>query len=296
MDWDDLRFFLAVAREGSLSGAARTLGVNHSTVFRRIKGFEDRIGVRLFDRMPSGYALTVAGTEMQETAVRVEEEVEGLDRRIAGQDLRLSGDIVVTTTDTMACQFLGPHLKTFCEAFPGINVDLVLDSQFYNLSKRQADIAIRPTLSPPETLVGRRLCAVAFACYAAPAYLATVDPSADLETHRWIAVDESLAHLAAAKWQRGIERADSVQVRSNNLLGLLGMAKAGLGVATLPCFMGDPEAGLTRVTDPNPELASALWLLTHQDLRATARVRAFLDFMAQSLASDIDLLEGVRGS
>ncbi len=295
MDWDDLRIFLAVAREGSLSGAARTLGVNHSTVFRRIKGFEDRIGVRLFDRMPSGYTLTVAGSEMQETAERVEREVEGLDRRIAGQDLRLSGDIVVTTTDTMACQFLGPHLGAFCEAFPGINLDLVLDSQFYNLSKRQADIAIRPTLSPPETLVGRRLCAVAFACYAAPSYLEIAGRDADLASYRWLAVDESLAHLAAAKWQRGIEGSESAQVRSNNLLGLLGTAKAGLGVATLPCFMGDPEPGLERVTAPNPELASALWLLTHQDLRTTARVRAFLDFMAQSLASDIDLLEGHRG-
>jgi len=295
MDWDDLRFFLAVAREGSLSGAARTLGVNHSTVFRRIKTFEDLIGVRLFDRMPSGYALTVAGSEMQETAERVEREVEGLDRRIAGQDLRLSGDIVVTTTDTMACQFLGPHLKAFCAAFPGINLDIVLDSQFYNLSKRQADIAIRPTLSPPETLVGRRLCAVAFACYAAPSYLETAGRDADLTSHHWLAVDESLAHLAAAKWQRGIEGTGRVQVRSNNLLGLLGAAKAGLGVATLPCFMGDPEPGLERITAPNPELASALWLLTHQDLRTTARVRAFLDFMAQSLASDIDLLEGNRG-
>ncbi len=294
MDWDDLRIFLAVAREGSLSGAARTLGVNHSTVFRRIKGFEDRIGVRLFDRMPSGYALTVAGSEMQETAERVEREVEELDRQIAGQDLRLSGDIVVTTTDTLACQFLGPHLKAFCDAFPGINVDLVLDSQFYNLSKRQADIAIRPTLSPPETLVGRRLCAVAFACYAAPSYLATIGPDVDLEAHRWLALDEGLAHLAAAKWQRGIEGANAVQVRSNNLLGLQGAAKAGLGVATLPCFMGDPEPELERVTAPDPEIASALWLLTHQDLRTTARVRAFLDFMAQSLASDIDLLEGGR--
>lgn len=294
MDWDDLRIFLAVAREGSLSGAARTLGVNHSTVFRRIKGFEDRIGVRLFDRMPSGYALTVAGCEMQVTAERVEREVEDLDRQIAGQDLRLSGDIVVTTTDTMAYQFLGPHLKAFCDAFPGINVDLVLDSQFYNLSKRQADIAIRPTLSPPETLVGRRLCAVAFACYAAPSYLSTVGSDIDLEAHRWLALDESLAHLAAVKWQRGIEGADAVQVRSNNLLGLLGAATAGLGVATLPCFMGDPESGLERITAPDPALASALWLLTHQDLRTTARVRAFLDFMAQSLTSDIDLLEGTR--
>ena len=97
---------------------------------------------------------------------------------------------MVTTTDTMASEFLGPHLRAFCEAFPGINVDLVLDSEFYNLSKRQADIAIRPTLSPPETLVGRRLCAVAFACYAAPSYLATVDPGIELAEHRWLATDD----------------------------------------------------------------------------------------------------------
>ncbi len=294
MDWDDLRFFLAVARTGSLSAASRALGVNHSTVFRRIQAFEERLGVRLFERLPSGYARTVAGDEMLDTASRVEAEVDALDRRISGHDLRLTGPVVVTTTDTMAYRFLGPHLAAFRAAYPGIGLELTLDTQFLNLSRRQADVAIRPTRTPPENLVGRRLSAIAFAVYGSRDYLALHGETEDLSAHAWLAFDDSLAHLAAARWLRDTVPDAAIALRGNNLFALFGAAAAGMGVAALPCFLADPEPALQRLRRPDPALASELWLLTHEDLRHTARIRAFLDFMATALAAERDLLEGRR--
>lgn len=291
--WDDLRIFLEIARTGSLNGAARALGVNHSTVFRRINAFEERLGVRLFERLPTGYALTLAGEEMQASASRVEREIDRLDRRITGRDLRLEGTLVVTTTDTIIENFLGPHLLAFRHAYPGILLELVIDNRNINLSKRQADVAIRPTRNPPETLVGRRLAGIAFAPYAAKSYMKGRTP--DLPRLDWIAVDESLAHLAAAKWFRDTLPDADVVLRANSLLGVLHACAAGLGAAALGCFMGDRRKDLVRLSDPIPDAATALWLLTHEDLRHTGRVRAFMDFMAGSLATEIDLLEGRAG-
>lgn len=288
--WDDLRIFLEIARTGSLNGAARALGVNHSTVFRRLNAFEDGLGVRLFERLPTGYALTLAGEEMQASAARVEREIDRLDRRITGQDLRLEGNLVVTTTDTIIENFLTPHLAAFRRAHPGIVLELVIDNQNVNLSKRQADVAVRPTRNPPETLVGRRVASVAVAPYAAPKYMR--GRSEDLDTLDWLSVDESLSHLAAAKWFRETYADASVVLRANSLFGLLHTCEAGMGAALLACFMADPRKGLRRIGPPITEAGTTLWLLTHEDLRHTGRVRAFMDFMATSLAGEIDLLEG----
>ncbi len=291
--WDDLRIFLEIARTGSLAGAARALGVNHSTVFRRINAFEDRLGVRLFERLPTGYALTLAGEEMQASADRVEREIDRLDRRITGRDLRLEGTLVVTTTDTIIENFLTPHLAAFRQAYPGIVLELVIDNRNINLSKRQADVAVRPTRNPPETLVGRKIADIAVAPYAAPRYMK--GRKEDLGALDWLSVDESLAHLAAAKWFRENHADANVVLRANSLFGLLHTCEAGMGAALLACFMADPRKGLRRIGEPIPGAGTMLWLLTHEDLRHTGRVRAFMDFMAASLAAEIDLLEGRAG-
>lgn len=290
MQWDDLRVVLAIARTGTLAGAARDLGVNHSTVFRRLNAFEDTLGVRLFDRLQSGYALTVAGEEMRASAEMLEREIERLDRRITGQDLRLRGSLVVTTTDTLATGILGPHLAAFKRDYPDIDLELVLNNQNVSLTKRQADVAIRPTLNPPEILVGRKICDIAFAPYCAD----TDDPvqPANVSALPWIAVDDSLSHLASDQWFRRTYPDAKVALRCNSLQGLQMAAEAGMGAAILPCFMGDRSDKLTRIDVPIMDAGSVLWLLTHEDLRHTARVRAFLDFMADALQDDILLLEG----
>ena len=291
-DWDDLRCFLAVARTGSLSGAAKALGVNHSTAFRRIEALEERLGVRLFERHREGYTLTLAGDEMREAAERVDAEVDTLERRVTGRDLRLSGPLAVTTTDTLMAMFLGHSLASFQAAYPGIELTVLLDSQFFNLSKRQADVAVRPTLEPPETLVGRKVSDLAFAVYGTPAYLAESGAGDDLARHRWLMPDDTLGHLAAARWQKKTLPDATVALRSNNLTGLMAGAVNGMGLALLPCFMADPESRLKRVAGPIAEAASALWLLTHADLRNTQRVRAFMDHMGDTLAAQRGLLEG----
>lgn len=290
MQWDDLRVILAIARAGSLAGASRNLGVNHSTVFRRLNTFEENLGVRLFDRLPSGYALTVAGEEMRASAEMVEREIDRLDRQITGQDLRLHGSLVVTTTDTLATGVLGPHIAGFKKAYPDIDLELVLDNQNVSLSKRQADVAVRPTLTPPETLVGRNICDITFAPYATETM--TLSPSRDLALMPWISVDDSLGHLASDKWFRRSLPDALVVMRCNSLLGVMMAAESEIGAAILPCFMGDKSTLLKRVGAPIKDAGSKLWLLTHADLRHTARVRAFLDYMADALRGNIDLLEG----
>lgn len=290
MQWDDLRIILAIARAGSLAGAARDLAVNHSTVFRRLNTFEDSLGVRLFDRLPSGYALTVAGEEMRASAEKIEREIDRLDRQITGQDLRLHGSLVVTTTDTLATGILGSHIAAFKRAYPDIDLELVLDNQNISLSKRQADVAIRPTLSPPETLVGRKICDIAFAPYWAKTLVSMHHQ--DLSMMPWVSVDNSLSHLASDKWFRRELPHVLIRMRSNSLQGVMMAAEAAVGAAILPCFMGDTSTHLNRVGDPIKDGGSALWLLTHEDLRHTARVRALLDFMAEALRDNIDLLEG----
>ena len=290
MQWDDLRIILAIARSGSLSGAARNLGVNHSTVFRRLNTFEESLGVRLFDRLQSGYALTVAGEEMRASAEMIEREIDRLDRRITGQDLRLHGSVVVTTTDTLAAGILGPHIAAFQRGYPGIDLELILDNQNVSLTKRQADVAIRPTLNPSETLVGRKICDIAFATYGTKKLAEQYHK--DISQIPWVSVDDSLSHLASDQWFRREHPNAKIAMRSNSLQGILVAAEAGVGIGILPCFMGDQSALLTRINDLNQNGGSALWLLTHEDLRHTARVRAFLDFMADALQGDIDLLEG----
>ncbi|MBB1498121.1 LysR family transcriptional regulator [Paracoccus sp. MC1862] len=285
-NWDDLRLFLAVARAGTLSGAAREIGVNHSTVFRRIGAFEEALGVRLFDRLPSGYALTAAGEAMQESALRVEEEIAALDRRVTGQDLRLSGIVRITTVDMLAQGLLPRHLLAFRRAYPGIEIELTVGNATLNLTRREADVALRVGNQPPETLVGRRVGRLVFAVYGANADGAT-EP---LTGQPWIGFDAEHAPLvrAFAEFLPDVRPA----FRVNSVAAAIAAARAGLGLATLPCGVADLEPELRRIAPLPESFTLDLWLLTHEDLRRTARIRAFLDFMAEALAQEAPLLEG----
>ena len=294
-DWDDLRVFLAVARAGTLSGAARVLGVNHSTVFRRLAAFEAGLGVRLFDRLPTGYIRTLAGEEMMEAAEAIEEQVAALERRVTGRDLELRGTLRVTTTDTIALSFGPRHIAAFHNAYPGIVVELSAVTERVSLSRRDADVAIRPTNTPPDSVVGRRVARIAMAVYAARAGR---DPprfaSPAFWQGPWLDGDENLAHLSSARWLAAQAAPGATVFRGNNLTVLFEACRAGLGFAVLPCYLGDGDGALQRIGAPIDDLAIDLWLLTHEDLRQTARVRAFLDFMADSIIADRDLIEGRR--
>jgi DNA-binding transcriptional LysR family regulator len=292
-DWSDLRVVLAVFREGSLSGAARRLGVTHSTVFRRLGAIEGETGVRLFERFRDGYSPTPAGETAAATAARLEDEVLTLERKFSGQDLRPSGTVRITTTDTLATMLIR-HLAAMRAAHPEIRAEVVISNAMANLTRREADIAIRPTPEPPEFLVGRRVAEIAHAIYGSRAYLSRRGDK-DLSAHDWIGLDDALASSVIARWMHERLGAARITCRVDALPTLRDAADAGFGLALLPCYVGDLASGLRRVTPKLlPEPRSALWLLTHDDLKRTARIRATLDFLAKALASERALLEGKR--
>lgn len=301
-DWNELRLVLGIQRTGSLTAAAKALRVDHSTAYRRLKALEARLGVRLFERLPGGlYQATAAGARMAAAAERMEDEALALDRDITGRDHRLSGRLRITSSETLAYRLLTRHLAAFRQAHAGIVVELVVDNRVLSLSRREADIALRPVRPKESELWGRKLAAVAWTLYGTPARIEAkggpvADPG-DLGRHGLVGWGEATTGIAAADWLRRAVPADAVVYRTDSLVNQLIAAKAGIGLALLPCYLGDGEPGLARaLREPVAELAGELWIVTHADLKRTARVRAFFDLVGEGLARERDLFEGRRGS
>jgi DNA-binding transcriptional LysR family regulator len=295
--WDDFRLVKAIADAKGLAGAAARLGVNPSTVFRRLGQVEAALGMALFERHRTGYALTAAGEEMAALAERMDEDVAAFARRLAGRQLSPAGELRVTTSDTLLVHLLTPLFARFRDRCPDVRLDIVLGNQALNLSKRDADVAIRATDSPPETLVGRRVAAIAWALYGRAESFPQpgVLEAAELHRHSWAAPGDALADLKAARFIRERVPPERVVYRVNTVLGLAEAVEAGIGVGLLPCFVGDVRPALARLLPPDPGLAADLWLLTHPDLRRSARVRVFLDFLAEEVAKRRALVEGRNG-
>lgn len=294
LDWSDLQHVLAVAERGSVAAAGRALGVHHATVLRRIAAFEQRLGVLLFDRTPAGYALTATGEELVAAVRTMDETATDLERRLAGQDLRLTGTVRLATTDTLAVTLLGPALAALGAQHPGVALEVTTTNAMVSLTRRDADVALRPTRSPQGSLFGVRVAEIAFSIYAAPSYLERHPARRELARHAWVGLDASLAGTTIARWMaRSLREVKPVAV-VDSLVALRALAVAGLGVAALPCYLADGAPGLTRIRGLEPELATELWLLTHADLKGTARVRAVMASLGASLAAQRDLVEGRR--
>jgi DNA-binding transcriptional LysR family regulator len=294
IDWDDLQYVLAIVDAGSLAAAATALRVNRTTVLRRINAFERRQGVRLFDRLPGGYVLTSAGDELLAAARALEDTIVTLERKLAGQDLRLEGGIHLTTTDTLLASVLAAPLVAFRQAHPGITLEISQSNAMLNLAKRDAEVAIRPIVDPPETLIGRRIAAVAFAVYGSPGYLMADTAGRDLSDYRWAAPDDTLANTSVSRWMHGKVSATARAFRMDSMMAMREMSAAGGGLAALPCYLGDTDARLVRMGEPIREMATALWVLTHPDLMRTARISLFIDFISSALKRERALLEGER--
>lgn len=291
LDWDDLRVVLAVARAGSLSGAARYLRVTHSTVFRRLAVVEQALGVRFFDRFRDGYAATPAGEAVALLAARLADEIAELERRLSGQDMRPSGPVRIATSSTIWPLVCG-HLPEFRNRHPEIVPEFTISNTMANLTRREADIAIRPVSEAPEPLVARRVCGIAHALYASSDYPIRKD-AADLTGQDWIGLEDTETPTVIGRWLRQHVSPDNMVLTVDALPALHDAARAGLGLAVLPCYLGDTDEKLCRVAVTPPDLPlSALWLLTHEDLRRTARVRAAMDFFAVALTRHRALLEG----
>lgn len=296
-DWNDLRYVMALARGRSLAAASETLGVNLTTVFRRLNAIEDRLGVRLFDRRSGRYQPTPSGERMIGVAEQVEEQVTVLARSIAGGDLRLAGRLRVTSSETLAYRLLTRHLAAFRESNPGIQIDLVIDNRMLSLSRREADVALRASRPRQAGLYGRKLAQIAWTLYASPFYAKANGlprSPADLRRHRVIGWDERAEPFRAVEWLSRAAPEEAVVYRSSSLVNQLIAAQAGIGIALLPCYLADPEADLVRAMPPIDEVKPELWMITHADLKHTARVRAFFDVVGEALIADRRLLEGRR--
>ncbi|SHN43667.1 DNA-binding transcriptional regulator, LysR family [Duganella sacchari] len=289
LDWEDLRCFVAMTRAGSVSAAARALDVNHSTVLRRLDSLERALGTRLFERFQSGYVMTAAGETLQARLAGVDEQIAAAHSAVGGHDQELSGEIRITTTDTLARSMLMPALARFQQLHPGVRLQLVMNNAFLNLNRREADVALRPSNTPPDTLVGRKLGKLSSAIYASRSYLkASVKrgiATDDWAAHEWIGLDDTLAHLEQARWLAQTVPPERVRMRVDSLLAMADATREGLGMAPLLCHLADNDRRLQRITEPDPRFDTGLWLLTHRDLKDTARIKALTSFLYEELTS-----------
>jgi DNA-binding transcriptional LysR family regulator len=293
LSWDDFRYVKAIADTRSLTGAAELLGVNHSTVFRRLGQIEQQLGSRLFERGRAAYAATASGERMIKLAERMGEDIVSFERRVTGLDLRPSGELRVTTSDAVLLHLLSDILVGFRRAFPEIVLDIVVSNQRFNLSKRDADVAVRTTYHNPDPLLGREVARIPWAVFG-PAALAgqPFDAAVDARRHEWVAFGDTIAIGRATKWLNEHAGEKRIVYKVNTMLGLAEAAAGGVGLVLLPCYVGTAVAGLAQLSPPLPELERELWLLTHPDLRNTARVHAFLDYCADAIARRRNIVEG----
>lgn len=281
--WDDLQMFLAVVDAGSVTAAAKRLRVNHSTVLRRIGNLEATLSARLFDRLPGGYALTAPGHEFAERLAGIPEQIEDAHRHISGTDVEVRGTLRVAAPEMLFKTVLMPLMTRFSQQYPAVQLQLVMGTNRLNLSRREADVAVRASNHPPENLIGRRLGRVQTALYASRDYLATLPPGATSADYRWVALDDSLAHMLSAKWMQQHVDESRVVMQLDSIGGLIDAVACGTGVSLLLCPVADLRPELVQLAPPDPALDWGIWLLTHPDLKQVARVRAFTDFLFDTL-------------
>lgn len=277
LNWDDLRFLLAVARTGSMSGAARELDVNHATVIRRVRSLEEQLGTRLFDRQGHSYVITPAGQVAFDAAERMEAQSVGVERQVVGQATALSGKIRVTAPEPMGRTYLLPAIREFNEIYPDILIDLSLSMRSYDLGMREADVAFRVTENPPQDLVGNKLADIWLAVYTRRGD--SLDP-ADVKTII------SVEHLVQEKlgWEQQYFPDAKVSLLTDSPAVAADAVKEGFGVSMLPSGIGELDPDLQRLPGIPPARGSEIWLLTHLDIRSNARMRVFRDFMQEFFA------------
>lgn len=285
MDWDDVRHFLSLARLGSVRAAGASLGVSHSTVARRVEALEERLSARLFDRTRDGYTLTEAGRQMLAAAERVEREMSDLERVLVGADERLEGTVALTCSDHYVAGLLMPDLAAFCRTYPGVELCVTVDPRPYDLSRREADLALRVLalgVQPPEHLVGGKLAPLVVASYVAEAHAARADPAREAPTARWISFEQRKIHEEMIAESSYPEAPPWGRFSTLELQVLA--AREGLGAVMLPTYVGDREPGLRRLERADLRHVADLWMLSHPDLRDNVRLRALRDCVRASLA------------
>jgi DNA-binding transcriptional LysR family regulator len=293
MDWDDLRFFLAVYRAGSTSGAARALGVQHTTVGRRLAGLEETLGTSLFARTAAGLVPTVAAEDILAHAEEVERHVHSIGRAIGSGDQRLEGVVRLTTSEAFSGYFVR-RLSKLRAAHPRLLVEVLSGNRVFDLSRGEADLAVRVAPTPQLDVICRCIGHANWGLYVSGGYLAergTPAGGGGFAGHAVIGYDPSLAFTPGAVWFAEHAQAAEVPIRANSITSALNAAIVGIGIAAIPCFIGDGEPTLRRVTSDSVGQRE-IWLVFHPDVGRIARVRCVMDFVAAEIAADRAMLLG----
>lgn len=290
MNWDDLRYVLAVAKSGSLVRAAKELGVEHTTVGRHIDAAEASLGVRLFVRTTTGLVRTVDADRLLAPMQRVEEAVLAVERSAHPDRDRLEGRVRVTSPETFGVAYLAPRLAVFGREHPGLTIELVPGGEVLDLGRRQAEVAVRMFRSRGEALVARKVASVGYGLYASLAYLAR-HPVRREALHEHAILGAPNAKDIEMAWLARLDAKARPSFVSGFFSALLAAARASAGVAVLPRYLGDAEPTLRHLAMPDAP-SEPVWLTVHRDLRRTPRVRATLDFLAEQLRTDAALLRG----
>jgi len=280
--WGELKFVAAIGAAGSLSGAARMLATSHATVYRRLGRIETDIGVRLFDRHREGYTPTLAGEEVLALAERVETDVLAVERSLTGQDLEPSGTVRITTTDSLYVGLLAPILASFQKEYSDITLEVSVSNRPYDLSKRQADVAVRPSTAPAESLVGRRVGLIEQAVY-----MRAGDQPVDLKQATWIGAEQAMQYRELDRWMAKSELDELCIQRSDSVVAMQEAARCGVGLTVLPLYLAEKDTGLQRLTEPVEDLSIDLWVLVHQDLRTAGRIKLFTNKISKMIAEEL---------
>lgn len=292
LDWGDLQHFVMLCEAGSVSAAAAALRVHHATVLRRVAALEAALSTPLLELSGGRYVRTTAGNELMASLSGMPQRLSDAPRHLEDHDGDVSGEIRLTSTDTLVRSMLTPLIETFCARHPGVHVRIVVDNNFLSLTRRDADVAIRGSNRPPQNLVGRRVGDIQTAPYASRVYLKALRRRPPLSQLDWIAPDDSLAHLEQAKWLVRSVPVERVVMTVDSLVGMLHAVEQGIGAAMLLCPLGDANPALVRLAEPDSALDTQIWILTHPGLRQVARVRAFSQFMFDALSRDPRLVHG----
>jgi DNA-binding transcriptional LysR family regulator len=297
-DWNDLKYFIAVAHNGSTLAAAKVLGTSQSTVHRRLNELEKRLGRSLIKRHPTGYRLTELGTSMLPHAEHVEGAIGSFERNLAASDQNLTGTVRLTCPEAFGYRLMRSNLlDKFNARFPALRVEFVMSDRFLNLSKGEADIAIRVPPFSEDALVTRKIADQPWAIYASHGYVERrggISCFEDINNHSVIAFDGSMRNHHAARWLRSVAPKARVAARSDSLPSLLLGVKSGAGLSPLPVIIGDSEHDLTRMLEVIPSVISSFYLVIHEDMKRTPRVRVLFDFFVQEMKAIRPILRGAK--
>lgn len=281
-DWNDVRYALAIARLGSLAAAARALGVDQTTVARRLRILESRIGAPLFERHNGRFAPTPAGDLLAARGERIEQEVAALRHLGADMDAQVRGAVRLTAVDGLVSHYLAGHLAELRARHPGLRVELIASSRSLDLCRREADLALRLARPQNGDLVARRLARLAYAVYGA----ATTPADADWGACDWVAYEHSLAHVPEMRWLADRVSEERVIFRCNNMDALATAVANGLGLGVLPCLIGGRHAGLRRLSGDAPALSREIWLAAPRELRRVPRIEAVSEWLVERFRAD----------